>query len=391
MLITKELQELFEDIRTYLGAPIRSVPLDDNVMCRLLKQAVGDYAEVTQQFIIESNWLNMIGQDKTKFVSSPDELAYALTTRSMDWTLSYAQWCSKEVGLQARGTNPKYELKKDYIQIEPGKQVYVIPAGREVNRVMWITPSTTKAAMFMQNGGVGPGLDVGLGFGTQLGGAMAWNGFYGIVGSAYDTALLSADLAYKNKFFRNDLAYKITLGPNGTHLLHLLSVPGRRNPVTFGNMAIDDKTWSGYRDCYVWYDYYQTDGSQEQIDECRLEHRDTLIISPSDIPLEAMKFELMNYQTQQTVRQLLTALCMITLGNIFGRYSGAIKIPDSEATLNWQVYHDDGKAERERVLGELKDRYSRMLPWNMAENMQKMTQAQLEIQKTKPFVNFYIR
>jgi hypothetical protein len=82
---------------------------------------------------------------------------------------------------------------------------------------------------------------------------------------------------------------------------------------------------------------------------------------------------------------------MITLGNIFGRYSGAIKIPDSEATLNWQVYHDDGKAERERVLGELKDRYSRMLPWNMAENMQKMTQAQLEIQKTKPFVNFYIR
>lgn len=391
MIITEELKELFEDIRTLLGAPIRSVPISDDVMCRLLKQAVGDYAEVTQQFIIESNWLNMLGQDKTKFVNSAEDLAYALTTRSMDWTLSYAQWCSKEVGLQSRGTNPKYELKKDFIQIEPGNQVYVIPAGREVNRVMWITPSTTKAAMFSQNGGLGMVFNGGLGFGTQFGSAAGFNGFYGCIGSAYDTALLSADLKEKNKYFRNDLAYKITLGPNGTHLLHLLSVPGHMNPITFGNMAMDDKGWMRYCDCYVWYDYYETDGSQEQIDECRLEHRDTLILSPSDIPLEAMKFELMNYQTQQTVRQLLTALCEIYLGNVFGRYSGAIKIPQSEATLNWQMYADRGAKEKDRVITELKERYQRMLPWVMAENQQKFVQANLEIQKTKPFVNIYVR
>ena len=391
MIITQELKDLFEDIRTYLGAPIRSVPLSDDTMCRLLKQAVGDYAETTQQFIIESNWLNMLGQDKTKFVNSTEDLMYALTTRSMDWTLSYAQWCSKEVGLQARGTNPKYELKKDFIALEPRKQVYAIPAGREVNRVMWITPSTTKASMFSQNGGLGMVFNGGLGFGTQFGGAAGFNGFYGCIGSAYDTALLAADLKYKNKFFMNDLAYKITLGPNGTHLLHLLSVPGPMNPNTFGNMAMDDKGWGRYRDCYVWYDYYDTDGSQEQIDECRLEHRDTVIISPSDVPLEAMQYELMNYQTQQTVRQLLIALCEITLGNIFGRFSGAIKIPQSEATLNWQMYHDDGHKERDRVLGELKERYQRMLPWTMAENMQKMVQANLEIQKTKPIIGFYVR
>ena len=243
MLLTEELKDLFADIRTVLGAPERSVPLSDDDMCRLLKMAVGDYGEITQQFIIQSNWLNMLGKDKTKFVNSPQDLAYALTTRTMDWTLSYAQWCSKEVGLQARGTNPKYELKKDFIPIEPGKQVYVIPAGREVNRVMWITPSTTKAAMFSQNGGLGYAFNGGLGFGTQFGGAAGFNGFYGYIGSAYDTALLAADLKYKNKFFMNDLAYKITLGPNGTHLLHLLSVPGILNPNTFGNMAVDDKGW----------------------------------------------------------------------------------------------------------------------------------------------------
>ena len=391
MILTEELKDLFEGIRIYLGAPERSVPISDKAMCVLLKQAVGDYAEVTQQFIIESNWLNLLGQKQGTLMQSPQDLMYALTTRAMDWTQSYAQWCSKEVGLQARGTNPKYELKKDFIQIEAGKQVYVIPAGREVNRVMWITPSTTKAAMFSQNGGLSYAFNGGLGFGTQFGGAAGFNGFYGCIGSAYDTALLSADLKYKNQFFMNDLAYKITLGPDGTHLLHLLSVPGPFNPNTFGNMAVNDKGWNRFKDCYVWYDYYQTDGSEEEINECRLEHRDTLIISPSDVPLEAMQYELMNYPTQQTVRQLLIALCQIRLGNVFGRYNGQIKIPNAEATLNWQTLHDDGHKERDRVLGELKERYKGMLPWVMAENQQKLAQANLEILKTKPFVNIYIR
>lgn len=39
---------------------------------------------------------------------------------------------------------------------------------------------------------------------------MVWvlHGFY--VGSAYDTALMSADLKYKNSLLRGDLAYKVT-------------------------------------------------------------------------------------------------------------------------------------------------------------------------------------
>lgn len=390
MQLTPELKELFQDIRTFLGAPIRSVPLDDDAMCRLLKQAIGDYAEVTQRFIVQSNWINMLGKNKSSLINTED-LAYALSTRSMDWTLSYAQWCSKEVGLQARGTNPKYELKKDYIEIEAGKQCYVIPAGREVNRVMWITPSTTKAAMFSQNGGLGYAFNGGLGVGSQLGGAASFNGFYGCVGSAFDTALLSADLKYKNQFFRGDLAYKITLGPNGTHILHLLSVPGGQNPVTFGNMALDDTGWGQYRGCYVWYDYYETDGSQEEIDECRLEHRDTIIMSPSDVPLKEMQWELLNSQTQQTVRQLLQALAQISLAHIFGRNNGEVKIPNAEMRINWQTYHDDGQKERDRVLNELKEYYQSLLPWEQAEKMKQYVQANLEIQKTKPIVGFYIR
>ena len=47
-----------------------------------------------------------------------------------------------------------------------GKQVYVLPPNREINEVMYVTPSTTKAALY---GSMGT-LDTGIGGGySQLG------------------------------------------------------------------------------------------------------------------------------------------------------------------------------------------------------------------------------
>lgn len=154
MQITDEIKTLFAHVRTKLGSPIRIVQLEDDQLCSLLEQCVGDYASYVLNWVIESNWLNMMS-NKT-LMSNPAELAYALTTRTLDWSRDFSYWFSREVGLQQRGN---WELKKDFFQIEKGKQVYVIPAGREINRVLYVTPSTTKAALY---GNIG-GLDTGIG------------------------------------------------------------------------------------------------------------------------------------------------------------------------------------------------------------------------------------
>ena len=117
----------------------------------------------------------------------------------MDKTASvsrFAYWFSREVGLQQRGG---YELKKDFFQVERGKQVYVIPAGREINRVMYVTPSTTKAALYGNLGTLDTGIGGGFGQYGNMGNGMGITGFY--VGSAYDTALMSVDLKFKNSYF----------------------------------------------------------------------------------------------------------------------------------------------------------------------------------------------
>ena len=384
MVITDELKSLFKVVRTKLGAPVRAVQLEDNQLCDLLEVAIGDYAEKVQNFVIESQWLNLMG-NKT-LLTNPSEVAYALTVRTMDWSRDYSYWFSREVGLQQRGS---YELKKDFFQVERGKQVYIIPAGREINKVMYVTPSTTKAALYGNLGTLDTGIAGGFGQYGNMGNGMGITGFY--VGSAYDTSLMAADLKYKNGLLRGDLAYKVTAGPNGTHLVHLMSVPGSPNMV--GGIAADDTWgWNRYASCYVWYTYYDVEGaSEDDITQCMIDNKDDVLITPDQVPMSKMRFELMNNPTQQTVRQLLVAEAMITLGIIRGTYSGNVKIPEAEMTMDYNMLLELGKTEKEKALTELKERLERMLPWNLMKNQADLQDSLMKVLQNKPLNTFLVR
>lgn len=377
MIITNEIKNLFNLVRIKLGGPIRQIQLTDDMLCGLLEMCVGDYAEKVQNWIIEQNWLNLYG--KNSFLQNPQDLAFALTTRTMDFSRDFSYWFSREVGLQQRGP---YELKKDFFQVERGKQCYLIPAGREINKVMYVTPSTTKAALYGNLGTLDTGIGGGFGQYGNMGNGMGITGFY--VGSAYDTALLASDLKYKNSLLRGDLAYKVTAGPDGTHIVHLLSTPG--SPNMMGGIASDDSWgWNKFANCFVWYTYYDTSlGGDDASLACAIENKDDILITPDQIPLNKMQYELMNEPTQNTIRQLLVAEAMITLGIVRGTNSGVIKIPDAELQLDYNMLLDLGKTEKERVLNDLKERLERMLPWNMMKNMNDMTTQTVEILKFKP-------
>ena len=380
MILSEEIKGLFKTVRTLLGAPIRPVQLEDEQLCDLLDVAIGDYAEKVQNWTLEVQWLNLQNQKTIQF-QNPNELAYAMTVRTMNWSRDFSEWYSREVGLQQRGS---YELKKDFFQIEKGKQVYVIPAGREINRVMYITPSTTKAALYGNLGTLDTGMGGGYGQYGNLGNGMGLTGFY--VGSAYDTALMSMDLKYKNSLLRGDLAYKVTAGPEGTHLVHLLSTPGSKNMI--GGVAADDSWgWNKFVSCYCWYTYYETSGSEDDNMNCMIENRDDVIITPDQVPMSKMRYELMNNPTQQIIRRLLVAEAKILLGLIRGYASGEVRIPNAEMKLDYSMLLEQGKSEKEAVLNELKERLDRMTPWNLMEKQATMNEKLVGVLKAKPLMH----
>lgn len=132
MVTPEERNKLFTQFRHSVGAPIRQIELTDEQLCTLLEIAIEDYSQYVQEWLIEHQWQSLYGQNLTT-----TDMAFALSVRSLDYVQKATYAYSKQVGLQANGP---WELKKDYVEIQAGRQVYQIPAGREINEVLWITP-----------------------------------------------------------------------------------------------------------------------------------------------------------------------------------------------------------------------------------------------------------
>ena len=89
MKITNEVKELFHQVLVKLGHPIRPIQLDENQLCALLEIVIGDYSEKVQNWIIQSNWLNMQGK-QINFLQNPQELAFAFSSKRLDFSKDYS-------------------------------------------------------------------------------------------------------------------------------------------------------------------------------------------------------------------------------------------------------------------------------------------------------------
>ena len=375
MALDKETQELFEDVRVKLGIRIRKVELTDDTMCRLLKYAVGDYAQYVQSFVIENNWATLYGKNLTN-----TDIAFALSVRTLDMAKDYSYYFSKEVGLQNGGP---WELKKDFIKLEKGKQVYVIPAGRTINKVLWITPPTTDQALFANYGGFGVSFGGGVVGQMGLGAATAFGGIsgYGMGAGlwalpAYDVSLMAADLKTKNQLFRSDLVYKVTAGPNGTHLLHLMSTPGSK--LTFGAGGVN---MYPLQNCYCWYTYYDTNNSNEE--DCMKQNPDVLL-TPDQVPLSKMDYSLFNEPTKALIRQLLTGHASETLSFIRGKFSGNVSMINNPLTMDYAQFMTYGQRERDNALNSLKERLERLSPYYTMQKQAELVDNSIKTLKGTP-------
>lgn len=368
MKVTKEIESLFKKCRSALGAPLMEVELLDEQLCDLLELSIEDYAEKVQNWMIENQWATLYGKD----VSNTD-MAYALSVRTLDISKDFSYWFSKDAGLQQRGP---WELKKDYFTVEEGKQSYLIPAGREINNVMYCNPSTSQAALYANYGG----LDT-LGFAGGYG--QAGGGSYGPIGGFYiaqscDIAYMATDLAYKNRLLRGDLTYKVTAGPDGTHIIHLYSTPGSK--LTFGS-TMNTMGSLSLVGTEVWYTYY--DVTPDNVDECRRQNPN-VILTPDQVPLENIDYAFLNPPTKVIIRKIFIAKAKQTLALIRGKFSGKISIMDAEAVLDYQMLASQGAEEYKDAMDQLDKRLERMNPYKLLEQQANLVDSMEKILRGKP-------
>lgn len=352
-----EREKLFRQIKHRLGAPIRKIELEDEMLSTLLEISVEDYSAYINEWLIESQWTSLYGKDLTI-----TDLTKALTVREMSYEDSFTYAYSKIVGLQARGP---WELKHDYVTIERGKQAYEIPAGREINEVLWITPPTIDNALFGAYG-VGGDLGFGGGFG-QLpfgngGGAFGFGaGFF--LGSSYDILSRDADYDLKQRIISSDLIYKITAGANGTKILHLIPPPGSR--IIFGGSAGIAGNSFDVTGSRVWYHYYDV-ADEDERRRCLNDNKD-IIKLPSDVPVDVVDYDELNTPSKQWVRDYFTAMCKETLGRVRGKFGGSLGVTDADVTMDFDSLLNEAKEDKEKLWLRLSERLERLRPDKMLE------------------------
>ena len=342
-----ERSSLYKKIRHILGAPVRSVELDDEQMDTLLEFSIDDYSEQVQNFLIESQWTSLYNLNL-----DTQSLSRAFLSKSLDFENRYTYAYSKIVGLQAGGD---WELKKDYIQLKDNQQSYEVPADREINELLWFTPSELNNTMF------DPWSFGALGAGGGLGGAgglaqMGMSGSY-LMAPAFDMLLRMQEINIQRRIIGGDLTYTITALPGGKKSLNLMNTPGGK--FDFGNANLMRGK--------VWYQYYDT--SQGGRDKCLADNPD-IIKLPSDVPFDKMSWTELNNPAQVWVRRWFVASCKETLSKVRGKYSGNLKTPDSELTMDYQSLATEAKDEKTKLIDELtgaEGRLTRLKPDKVME------------------------
>ena len=349
-----EKDKLYTQVFHLLGMPVRGIELTEEQMDTFLEFSLSEYEQYVSDWLIESQWSALAGLDV-----DTQSLSRAFTTRSLDYETQYTYSYSKIVGLQAGGDN---EMKKDYFTLTGGTQTYEIPAGREINELLWFTRAElTDSIVDPFLGGFG-GLG-GVGFGGVGGFAQVGSSGSYFMLPAFDLLLRMQDRSIKNRIIGGDLTYRITAGPEGKKLIHLYNVPGGK--YDFGNNA--NKNYQ------VWYWYYDT----MDRDTCLQKNKDVIKL-PSDVMTEELTWDKLNKPSQNWVRKYLIGYSKEGLGRIWGKFSGDLQVPDSAVKLDYSSLLTEGKDERIKLVEELMARLERLRPdkilerkGNEAENLNK--------------------
>lgn len=358
-------EKLYTQVLHVLGMPVRGIELTEEQMDTFLELSLSEYEQYVSDWLIESQWSALAGLDVDN-----QSLTRAFTTRSLDYETQYSHAYSKIVGLQTGGNS---ELKKDYFSLSGGTQTYVIPAGREINELLWFTRAELTDSMidpflggFGGLGGVGFG---GVGGFAQMGSA----GSYFML-PAFDLLLRMQDRNIKNRLIGGELTYRITAGPDSTKLIHLYNVPGGR--FDFGSVMKNN-----YRCWYWYYDTYDRD-------DCLAKNKDVIKL-PSDVETEELTWEKLNKPAQNWTRKYFIAYCKEGLARIWGKYSGDLKVPDSEVKLDYQSLLTEAKDEKLKMIEELTKRLERLRPDNLLERKAKEAEFLNRAMKLRPMQSPY--
>ncbi len=364
--------ELYYMIRQDLGEPVVGVELVDAQLEVAFCRAIREYSHYINQWFLENRMSQMLGL--------PKEIDFTLKYISNTFSLekSFTKAYSEQVGM---GVNATRELKTASIVLTGGTQNYVIPAGREVNEVLWYTPS------YINIFGLDAYANSNIAY-QEFGASFQGQALYSVM-PVFDTLLSAQAAELRNKVRSSEFSYRIYGGPNGTKVLQLYPVPRNLNDTTGGNAGASSTPGTMF---YRYHDVVGVAGNSEYSGYTANpgytggtgSQGNGLVAGPSDAQLNYLNYNELNSSSQYWVQKFALAYAMRTLGlAIRGKFSGRLPIPDAEVTLNSADLLTTSNEDMAKLKEELKAELEKLNYKALLENNAMM---QENINKTLTFV-----
>jgi hypothetical protein len=356
---TSDKAVLFRRIRRKIGEPKLTVELDDSQLEDCVCEAIEEYSTFINNWALENKMSQMLGL--------PTNIDFTLkfVSNNFGFERSFAKAYSEIAGTSSTSTR---ELKTDSIVLTAGTQNYYIPANREIQEILWYTPS------FINLYGLDPLSSNQIAY-TEFGASLAGNIMYAVM-PVYDTILTAQAAAVRNKVRGSEYSYRIVGGPNGTKKLSLYPVPTTTNDSSYispGQMTPGA----------VYYHYYDTigvggnsslSGYNANPDYTggtdyfgNVSQGNGLVSGPSDAKLYNLTYSELNDPAKFWVKKFAQALAKETLGLMRGKFD-RLTIPDAEVTLNGDTLITQAKADMEYLRTELKDKLEKLNYKSILEN-----------------------
>lgn len=353
-----EQTKLFKRIRHFLGEPVMGVELEDEQIEECVCMAIEEYSSYINNWVMQNRLGEMLGL--------PSEIDFTLkyVSNSLYFEKAYASSYSEQQGF---GVNGVKELKTDSIVLTAGTQDYVIPADREVNEVLWFTPS------FINLFGLDPFANSNIAF-SEFGASFAGHTLYHVM-PVFDTILTAQAAELRNRVRGSEYSYIIKPGPNGTKILKLFPIPFPGNAGSGSSMGIGGGAGTPGTVFYYYYDRIGNYGNPLLSGNTANPgftgftsgqtssgyQGNGLVSTPADAQLNFISYSQLNSVAQRWVKRFALALAKEVLGlGIRGKFNGQLPIPGAELTLNKDDLINTGREDQEKLMTELKEQLAEL-------------------------------
>lgn len=344
-----------------LGYPITDVELQEINFYANFEEAINEYGSWVNTYAARDNLINLQG-----FPTGSVNLSQKYIPPTLKGIFKLAKAYGTEVG--AGGTQTYYTGS---IQLYPNKQVYNFITDAVIEEGSFATNQFTIRKIFHESPPaltrfLDPSLGTGLGT-QQIMEQFGWGGFtvpgnYLIMPLHYDLLRIQA-IEFNDQIRKSGYSFQLT-----GNRIRIFPIPTREIKLFFN---------------------YTLDSEGTATDTTQVDEITGKITDISNIPYQTMTYRYINEIGKQWIRKYTLAICKETLGYIRNKYA-TLPIPDGEITLNGDRLVDDGKAERESLVTDLKETLESMSLQAQLEKKVAMAQSLADQLKFVP-LKIYVR